>query len=146
MSVASRLQLKDWFKTGLKPLQAQYHAWIDSFLHVGDSISMSQIDNLDTTLQNLVTIQQFNTLGNALIPISISNIQLAQVSVGIGKLLEVVVVEVTGLTSVVILYDGKQLVLEEISETTTFRLDCYMEVSDIYISTSSVINVKIYSR
>ena len=33
MAIVSRAAIKQWFLTGLVPLQEQYHDWLDSFWH-----------------------------------------------------------------------------------------------------------------
>lgn len=38
--------LKNWFKTGLKPTQAQFWAWMDSYWHKDEKITISSIDGL----------------------------------------------------------------------------------------------------
>lgn len=53
MAVQSRIQLKNWFKRGLKPLEAQFADWIDSFWHQSeDSIPISAINGLETLLNS----------------------------------------------------------------------------------------------
>lgn len=42
--------LKNWFKTGLKPTQAQFWASWDSFWHKDESIPISSVENLTTVL------------------------------------------------------------------------------------------------
>ena len=54
MSVVSRDQIKQWFETGDYPTQAQFWAWIDSFLHLADTIGMDKIEGLISALQNKV--------------------------------------------------------------------------------------------
>ena len=50
MAIVSRSQLKAWFRRGLKPLEVQFHSWIDSYWHKNDSIPMSSIDGLNDAL------------------------------------------------------------------------------------------------
>ena len=47
-----RNTLKMWFRRGLKPLEVQFAAWIDSFWHKDDAIPMSQIENLQETINS----------------------------------------------------------------------------------------------
>ena len=49
--MASLTTIKNWFKTGLKPTQAQFWSTWDSFWHKDDKIPVSSIDGLD----NLIT-------------------------------------------------------------------------------------------
>lgn len=47
---ADKNTLKNWFKTGLKPTQAQFWAWLDAFWHKDEVIPQSSINGLETTL------------------------------------------------------------------------------------------------
>lgn len=42
--------LKSWFKRGLKPLEAQFHAWMDSYWHKDDKIPVASVNNLADVL------------------------------------------------------------------------------------------------
>jgi len=44
--------IKNWFKTGLKPTQSQFWATWDSYWHKDESISISNIENLENVLNN----------------------------------------------------------------------------------------------
>lgn len=44
MAVTSKTQLKNWFLTTLKPLQAHYHAWMDSYWHKDELIPGDKVD------------------------------------------------------------------------------------------------------
>ncbi|GGB83109.1 hypothetical protein GCM10007424_23910 [Flavobacterium suaedae] len=48
--MATLSEIKNWFKTGLKPTQAQFWATWDSFFHKDDVIPQSSIQDLDSTL------------------------------------------------------------------------------------------------
>ncbi|MBQ9440416.1 MAG: hypothetical protein IJU35_07520 [Paludibacteraceae bacterium] len=50
MAVVSRDQIKSWFRKGLKPLEAHFTSWIDSFWHKNDAIPMSSINGLNEAL------------------------------------------------------------------------------------------------
>ena len=63
MAIVSRSQLKAWFRRGLKPLEVQFHSWIDSYWHKNDSIPMSSIDGLNDAL-NQRTISIDDALSN----------------------------------------------------------------------------------
>lgn len=63
MDIVSRSQLKMWFRRGLKPLEVQFHSWIDSYWHKNDSIPMSSIDGLNDAL-NQRTISIDDALSN----------------------------------------------------------------------------------
>lgn len=51
-NITSLNQLKNWFKTGLKPTQAQFWAWLDSFYHKEEQIPQEKITGLAETLEN----------------------------------------------------------------------------------------------
>ncbi len=61
MAITSREQLKAWFRKGLKPLESQFAAWLDSYWHKSDSIPMSSIDGLNDALNDRTVIAD-NTL------------------------------------------------------------------------------------
>lgn len=48
--MADKNTLKNWFKTGLKPTQAQFHAWIDSFYHKDEKIPITAINDIQAIL------------------------------------------------------------------------------------------------
>ncbi len=56
MATTSREQLKAWFRKGLKPLESQFAAWLDSYWHKSDSIPMSSIDGLNDALNDRTVI------------------------------------------------------------------------------------------
>ena len=56
MATTSREQLKAWFRKGLKPLESQFAAWMDSYWHKSDSIPMSSIDGLNDALNDHTVI------------------------------------------------------------------------------------------
>jgi hypothetical protein len=45
-----KITLKNWFKTGLTPLQAQFHAWIDSYWHKDEKIPITAIEDIEDIL------------------------------------------------------------------------------------------------
>lgn len=49
-NITNKNTLKGWFKRGLKPLETQFHAWMDSYWHKTEMIPTSRIDNLETIL------------------------------------------------------------------------------------------------
>ena len=58
--MADKNTLKNWFKTGLKPTQTQFWAWIDSYWHKDEPIPQSAVQNLQLTLNAKVETSQFN--------------------------------------------------------------------------------------
>lgn len=58
MAETPKNTLKQWFVTGAKPLQAQYWAWLDSYWHKSEPISINNIENLSEILVNKVDADQ----------------------------------------------------------------------------------------
>jgi len=54
--------LKGWFKKGLKPLEVQYSAWLDSYWHKSESIPVDSIENLPAIINNLPSAQTIAAL------------------------------------------------------------------------------------
>lgn len=48
--MADKITIKNWFKTGLKPTQEQFWAWIDSFWHKDEKIPITAIDDIENIL------------------------------------------------------------------------------------------------
>jgi hypothetical protein len=44
MTKQAKTTLKNWFLTALKPLQQQYHDWMDSYWHKDELIPMEAVD------------------------------------------------------------------------------------------------------
>lgn len=63
MANTSREQLKAWFRRGMKPLQSQFAAWIDSFWHKDDSIPMASVEGLADAL-NSITVPVDDTISD----------------------------------------------------------------------------------
>lgn len=42
--------IKNWFRTGLKPTQAQFWAWMDSYWHKDEKIPITAIDDIENIL------------------------------------------------------------------------------------------------
>jgi len=56
MPTTSRNQLLLWFKKGLKPLETQFAAWLNSYWHQDDAIPIASISGLQTILNSIQTI------------------------------------------------------------------------------------------
>ncbi len=54
MAITPINTLKNWFKTGLKPTQAQFWAWLDSFWHKSENIPSARIEGLQELLDTKV--------------------------------------------------------------------------------------------
>jgi hypothetical protein len=61
MSKQALNTLKNWFKTGLKPTQAQFWDWLDSFWHKDEKIPVEQVEGLSELLNDSVSLTQFNS-------------------------------------------------------------------------------------
>lgn len=56
MAITDKNTLKSWFKRGLKPLESQFHAWMDSYWHKDEKIQTSDIEGLENTLNSKAEI------------------------------------------------------------------------------------------
>ncbi|KAA6335608.1 hypothetical protein EZS27_016175 [termite gut metagenome] len=73
--MVDRNTLKNWFKTGAKPLGSQFAEWIDSFVHKEDTVSQDKIENLQQSfnakankdlVDNLIEFLRTKNFGNDL--------------------------------------------------------------------------------
>jgi hypothetical protein len=62
MALVSRATIKSWFTTGLRPIQNNYHDWLDSFFHKDDTIAISNVTGLNAALSGLATTTQIDNL------------------------------------------------------------------------------------
>jgi hypothetical protein len=62
MALVSRATIKSWFITGLRPIQNNYHDWLDSFFHKDDTIAISNVTGLNAALSGLATTTQIDNL------------------------------------------------------------------------------------
>lgn len=53
MAIASRQQLKTWFRNFMKPTQTQFAAWLDAYWHKDDLIPQESIEGWDEFLQGI---------------------------------------------------------------------------------------------
>lgn len=51
--MATIAQIKAWFADLQTPIEAHYHAWIDSFWHKDEAIPIASVENLQDTLDTL---------------------------------------------------------------------------------------------
>lgn len=59
--MASKNTLKNWFRTNLRPTQAQFWEWMDSYWHKDELITQNKVSNLITDLDNKAEAAQFNS-------------------------------------------------------------------------------------
>ena len=50
MATTEKNTVKNWFKTGLKPTQSQFWAWMDSWWHKDEKIPLKAIDDIEDIL------------------------------------------------------------------------------------------------
>lgn len=50
-NIADKSTLKNWFKTGLKPLQNHFWMWLDSYWHKSEAIPITSIDGLANAIE-----------------------------------------------------------------------------------------------
>lgn len=65
-NITEKNVLKGWFKKGLKPLEAQFHAWMDSYWHKNEEIPIKNIENLEDTLNNKAETQNLESISRDL--------------------------------------------------------------------------------
>jgi hypothetical protein len=66
--MADKNTIKNWFRTGLKPTQAQFWATWDSFWHKDEKIPITAIDDIEALLNDKADAEAFTnhlTDGNA---------------------------------------------------------------------------------
>lgn len=51
-NITDKNTLKGWFKRGMKPLEAQFHSWMDSYWHKDEKIPSGSVHGLEATLNN----------------------------------------------------------------------------------------------
>ncbi len=59
MKIVDLNTIKSWFKTGKKPTENQFHAWMDSFWHKLEKIPMEIIDGLADIMAKKLDSDQF---------------------------------------------------------------------------------------
>ena len=59
--MADKNTLKNWFKTGLKPLQEQFYAWIDSYWHKEEQIPITAIADIEDILNAKADVEAFES-------------------------------------------------------------------------------------
>ena len=61
-NITPKNTIKSWFKRGLKPLEVQFHAWMDSYWHKEEKIPTSTIDGLEEILNNKAESSELDDL------------------------------------------------------------------------------------
>jgi hypothetical protein len=62
MAQVSINTIKSWFLTGIRPVQENYHDWMDSFWHKDESIPTASVAGLDAILGDTATNTQIDNL------------------------------------------------------------------------------------
>lgn len=52
INITDKNTIKSWFKRGLKPLETQFAAWMDSYWHKSELIPTGSVEGLEETLNN----------------------------------------------------------------------------------------------
>lgn len=68
-NITDKNTLKSWFQRGLKPLEAQFHAWMDAYWHKSELIPTSSIDGLENVLNQKAESVAVNYLSQELIQV-----------------------------------------------------------------------------
>ncbi len=77
MALIDRNTIKNWFRRGLKPLESQFAAWIDSYWHKNDTIPIESIDNLQQILSDKADQEAVdNAIINALQNVTVQDASL----------------------------------------------------------------------
>lgn len=67
MAVENKNTLKSWFQRGKKPLATQFADWIDSYWHKQEKIPLSEIQDLEDSLNNKAEVNEIKNLENRII-------------------------------------------------------------------------------
>ena len=92
MAKQSISTIKNWFRTGLKPTQAQFWDWLDSYFHLDSTIPTANVAGLDGIIAGLPTSDDLAALRGAA-PIVIACTGAATQAIAAGKILEIVVID-----------------------------------------------------
>lgn len=65
MAIQTLNTIKNWFKTGLKPSEAQFWDTWDSFWHKSEPIPTSAVEHLDTLLNDKASQELANLMADA---------------------------------------------------------------------------------
>ncbi len=58
--MTAKENIKKWFKTGAKPIQEQFWAWMESYWHKSEKIPINQIDGIEQVYQTINQLSQQN--------------------------------------------------------------------------------------
>ncbi|THU36926.1 hypothetical protein FAM09_18355 [Niastella caeni] len=68
MAIQNINTLKNWFKRGFKPLQQQFHDWMDSYWHKDEQLPISSVNGLESILNTLPSQTAINTILALVLP------------------------------------------------------------------------------
>ena len=145
--ITSLADIKNWFRTGLKPTQSQFWNTWDSFWHKDDSIPTSSVAGLDAALSGLPTPEQLAVLATVA-PVVVNVAGSGTYNLGAGKLMELVVADgASGSAKVGTSASGNEIVESPISTGVPMvaRVDFY-SVSGATIYFTGTFTAKIYLR
>lgn len=139
--------IKNWFRTALKPTQAQFWDTWDSFWHKDDLIPVESVDGLDDALSRLPTPEQLAALA-AVAPTVVNVAGSATLSVVAGKLVETVIAEGSAGTAKIGLSAGGNDIVESSvgpGAPLVARVDVYA-IGAITLHFTGNFTAKIYLR
>lgn len=139
MAVTALTQIKNWFLTGLKPTQTQFHNTWDSFWHKDDSIPQASVTNLVQALADIGVPEEAIYASNG-------SFVIAE-----GRLLEYLVItsDTNQNISIGSTLSGTEMIEAEvftIGNAQVFQLLLYGTGQTVYLTHSGQITVKKYFR
>jgi hypothetical protein len=151
MAQVSLNTIKNWFVTGLKPIQENYHDWLDSYWHKDENIPITKIGGLEAVLADLATYQQLQNLAANIAPINmgVAGGIPAVIDIGQEKLFEILVVDCAAFAcDIEIEIAGIiEFTFNQDTQFGTYRLDFYMATSpDVTIRCSNSAIIKLYKK
>lgn len=119
--MASLSEIKNWFRTGLKPTQIQFWATWDSFWHKGTPIPQSAVENLEETLASIGSGGRFGVDGEDNHVSSDRSVDLDSHKFNLNNIGEF---NLTGaLSNVLIPYNEESMHFEQTNTSGEFSLD-----------------------
>ena len=153
MAIQNINTLKNWFKSGFKPLQQQFYDWMDSYWHKDEQLPISSVNGLETILNTLPSQTAINTLLALCVPDVVNASTDYTYTLVAGRRLQSVIIIPTNSMTIRIgtTSGGEEVMIESIIQANeTFVLDCALyAVADmpVYINgITSPTQLLIYKR
>lgn len=143
--VVSLATIKNWFRTALKPTQAQFWDTWDSFWHKQDSIPTSSVAGLDTIISNLPTEGELAYL-DVVAPVALNVTGTGSYSLPASRLLETIVFEGSGSFKAGTTAGAEDIVFQDtVSSAALYRVDFYrLTLQTVHFTGTGI--VKLYMR